>query len=270
MKKGILYALYIVLILAAFGLLGYQVLVLKEYNTSTLLKAGIVIAGLILSLLRRATGSKRSRVSLPELKASYAKHVGNAFDEDPKLEKKFYGAVLDYNRDRYSHAIAKLNKLRPQATRGAQRFAIDFFTALCYDELGQLNNAIRCYSAALQSKEDSTAASNLGLCYSRMGNTQAAIEAYKRAVRTDQRNPFPLNNLAQLYIRSGEYETACMYAQQAIALNSRMTQALSAMAIGQAMLGNQAEYEKYYRQAVANGYDGNKIKNFIQTLQSTH
>ncbi len=266
-KKGIFIAIYIILILAALGFLGYQIIVLKD--TSDLVKPALVIIALFASLMKVITGKgRRRRPSVAALKRDYAELVSGAFTDEPAMEKKFYSALQDFNMDRYSSAMKKLDALRLNVSRSADRFAIELFTALCYDEQEQYENAIRHYNAALQYKESSTAASNLGLCYTRVGNDRYAIEAYKRAVRADQGNAFPLNNLAQLYIRTGEYEEARNYAQQALAINSRMVQALSAMAIACAMLGDLEGYEKYYRQAVANGYDGSKIRNYLHSLQS--
>ena len=263
-KKGFFIALYIVLVLAALGFLGYQLFIQKD--TSNLLRPAIIIIGLLASLIK-VISSKGKRPSAAAIKKNYASLISGAFTDNPAMEKKFLSALQDYNMDRYSSALKKLDALRLNASCIADRFAIEFFTALCYDEQQQYETAIRHYNAALHNKEDSTAASNLGLCYSRIGNDRYAIDAYKRAVRADRSNPFPLNNLAQLYIRTGEYDEAKHYAQQALALNSRMPQALSAMAIACAMTDDQAGYEKYYRQAVANGYDGSKIRNYLQSLK---
>lgn len=267
-KKGVFISIYIILLLVALGYLGYQIFVLKD--TSSLFKPVIVILGLFASMMKLLTGKeKRRRPSVSALKKNYASLITGAFSENPAMEKKFFSALQDFNMDRYASAIKKLEALRLNASRSADRFAIEFFTGLCYDELKQLPDAVRHYTAALQYREDSTAASNLGICYNQLGDDRSAIDAYKRAIRADLRNPFPLNNLAQLYIRLGEYEEAKLYAQQALALNSRMTQALSAMAIACAMLNDQEGYEKYYRQAVASGYDGSKIRNYIYTLKSS-
>lgn len=267
-KKGIFIAIYILLLLTALGFLGYQIFVLKD--TSDLVKPALVIIALFASLVKVVTGKgRRRRPSVAALKRDYADLISGAFTEEPAMEKKFYSALQDFNMDRYSSALKKLDALRLSASRSADRFAIELFTALCFDEQAQYEQAIRHYNAALQFKESSTAASNLGLCYSRIGNDRYAIDAYKRSVRADQSNPFPLNNLAQLHIRTGEYEEAQRYARQALEHNSRMVQALSAMAIACAMLGDQDGYEKYYRQAVSKGYDGSKIKNYIQALKSS-
>ena len=74
-------------------------------------------------------------------------------------------------------------------------------------------------------------ASNLGICLERMGNQQDAIAAYQYASEIDPKNPYPHNNLAQLYIRTGEYESAIESAKAAVMLNSKMYQSYSAMAI---------------------------------------
>ena len=45
-----------------------------------------------------------------------------------------------------------------------------------------------------------------------------------------------------------------------------MPQALSCAALCSALLGDDENYRKYYRQAVSAGYDGNKIKNIMAQL----
>ena len=262
-KKGIFIAIYIVLLLAALGFLGYQIFVQKD--TANLVKPALVIIALFASLMKVISG-KGTRPSAAAVRTNYASLIAGAFTDNPAMEKKFLSALQDYNMDRYSSAIKKLEALRLNTSRSADRFAIEFFTALCYDEQQQYDTAIRHYNAALQNKEDSTAASNLGLCCSRIGNDRYAIDAYKRSVRADQSNPFPLNNLAQRYIRLGDYQKAREYALQAIAINPKFPQALSALAISSHLLGDQAGFVQYYRQAVANGYDGQKIKNYLKAM----
>jgi hypothetical protein len=48
-----------------------------------------------------------------------------------------------------------------------------------------------------------------------------------------------------------------------------MYQAYSALAISHAMLDNTEEYEKAFRQAVANGANGKKIKTYIASMDAS-
>jgi hypothetical protein len=47
-----------------------------------------------------------------------------------------------------------------------------------------------------------------------------------------------------------------------------MPQALSIAAICAKLIGDDEEYQTYYRRAVAAGYDGNKIKQVIKQLDA--
>ena len=184
------------------------------------------------------------------------------------MEAKLYKALDDYNRDRYSAALKKLEQLRLESPRGADRFAVLVFTGLCYDDMGQYQEAIRYYTSALQIRENSIAASNMGLCHTNLGNNSAALECYERAIRSDASSPNPYNNIAQLYIRMGEYEKALPYARKAADLNGNFRQALNALAICHAVLGNQEESDTCFRRAVACGTDGKELRAYINNLKS--
>ena len=56
------------------------------------------------------------------------------------------------------------------------------------------------------------------------------------------------------------------YAEQAIEIDPKMPQPLATAAICCALLDERDDYEHYYRQAVSAGYDGQKIKNAIRSL----
>ena len=80
--------------------------------------------------------------------------------------------------------------------------------------------------------------------------------------------PNPYNNIAQLYIQKGEFEDALPFAENAIAMNAKMPQALNALAICHAMLGNDEKYDQYFRRAVACGSDGRQLRAYIENLKS--
>lgn len=268
MKKT-LYFIYGILIAGVLALAGYQFFIAKNFDSNSLVRLGIILVGLVISIVRLTDkGSQSIRASKKTYKEAYKDLIGTAFSDAPKQEKLLYRAIDDLQNDRYGKMLKKLNKLSAHAVRSADRFAVAFFTALCFDNTGNYRQAISYYTTALQNRENSTAASNLGLCYSRTGNEDAAIECYLRAHRANDTNPYPLNNLAQLYIRRGEYAEALDFAQQAVARNDKLTQALSAIAVCHAMMGNTAEYEQAFRRAVSNGASGITLKNYINSLNS--
>lgn len=268
MKKTLI-VIYSLLIAAVLGLVAYQYFVQKNIETGNIVKIGLVLVGLIISMIRViAGGNQRIYNKKAQYKAAYSDLIGNAFSDNPKAEKQLYSAIHDFQTGRYGSAVKKFKKLAAQSFRSADRFTVSAFTGLCFDSAKDYHQAIPHYVTALQIRENSTVASNLGLCHSKVGNDEAAIQNYLRAVRADSKNPYPLNNLAQLHIRRGEYTEALDYAQQALGLNDKMVQALNAVTICHAMLGNEAEYEQAFRRAVSCGSNANALKSYINALKA--
>lgn len=266
--KALKYILYGLVIAAVAGLLVYQGLIAKNLESGDMVKAVVIIAGAVLGMLRP---NRRRKVS--NKKAAYQKAYGefiqNAFYDEPKLEKKFYKAVDDYNFERYAAGIDKLAKLRGECQRTADLYAVTVFTALCCDGMGAYQEAVKHYADAARIRDNSTLHSNAGICYMRMGMAEEAEECYRRAIQADGKNAFPWNNLATLYFRQEDYEQALEYAETAIEIDPKMPQALSCAAICCALLGDDEQYQHYYRLAVTSGYDGNKIKAAIKSLDPT-
>lgn len=262
MKKSLPYILYSVVILGAGGMLVWQYLQTGEIEFRGLL----IIAAAIVGMLR----PRRKKVANKKLvyQKAYVRYIQDVFTDQPKLERLFYNAVDDFNNDRYSAAITKLNKLRGECTRISERYAVTVFLALSYDNMGAMNEAIVHYADAARYRNDSTLLSNMGMCCLTLGRYAEAEQAYTQAISADPSNPFPRNNMAALHFRQGNFETALDYARQAIELDPKMPQALSCAAICSALMDDQAGYEEYYRRAVVNGYDGQKIKNAIQSLRT--
>ena len=263
--RAVRYILLGLVATAVVGLLAYQGLVTHELTSSNLTRAILILIGVVLSLLK---GEHRSKVTKANYKAAYGHLIGDAFSWDPKLEKQLYQALDDFNRRKYPACLKKLDDLRVASGKSADRFAVYAFTALCHSRMGQYEEAIRVYSNALMIREHSTVSSNMGSCYLELGKMEEALECFKRAIRADASNPNPHNNIAQLYIECGEFAEALPYAEAALKINAKLPQALNAMTICHAMLGNEAEYESYFRRAVACGSDGKTLREYIDNLRT--
>ncbi len=257
--------LAVLLCSAVIGLLCYQGFVTKYLEVKDLLKGILILAGLVLAFFRPRRRGKVSNKKAAYQKA-YSEFIQNVFDDEPKLEKKFYNAVDDYNCNKPSAAIHKLEALRKECRRSTELYAVTVFTALCLDNMKAYEKAIAQYDAAMSIRPNSTLASNTGLCYERLGQTEKAMEAYGKAVDLNPGNAVALNNMGALHFRDGDYIGALEYAEDAIEADPRMPQALSLAAICSALLGDQEGYTRYYRQAVSSGYDGRKIKEVIKAL----
>lgn len=269
MKKFV-YVIYALLFLAVTGLLIYEIFIAKNFETRNIGRYIILVVGMVASVIKFSVQPQRKFLSKKKAyQNAYSDFIRSAFSQDPKLENQLYRAIDDYNQNKCSAAIRKLEALRKQCQNSDDIYAVSVFSALCYDDLQLFEMAAKQYTAALNLRPHSTLASNLGLCRERLGDQQGAIESYRLANQLDPKNAFPLNNMAQIYVRMGEYEKAIDYATQATALNSKMYQPLNALAISHALMGNTAEYERFYRQAVSCGADGKKLKAYIEAMDAS-
>lgn len=263
--KALRYILYGLLAAAVIGLVAYQAFITKNLESRNLVKAALLLAGILLSLLRprktRYVGSKKTLYQ-----KAYGEFIQGAFADDARLEKKFYSALHDYNNSKPQAGVKKLIVLRKECQRTADVYAVTVFTGLCLDDMGLYEEAANVYENALNLRPNATLASNLGLCYQRLGNPEQAMAAYERSISLNPENPFVYNNISVLYFRDGNYETALAYALQALNHDSSMKQALGTAAMCYALLGNEESYKEYYRKAVAAGQDGNKLKATIKSL----
>ena len=264
--KALRYILFSILILVCLGLLGYQYINQGYLETNQITRCGIIIVGAVLSML------KKPRTTVSNKKAAYSKayeeHIQGAFQDAPKLEKQFYDALHFYNQNKPAKAISKLEKLRKECQNSKDLRAVTVFTALCLDDMQLFDKAINQYQAAISIRDSSSLNSNMGLCYQKIGNYEDALVCYEKAMELDPKNAYAINNLSALHFRMGDYEEALAIAEDAIAVNAKMQQPLTTAAICCGILGNTEKYEKYYRQAVSNGADGKVIKEIIRNMDS--
>lgn len=264
--KVLRYILFSILILVCLGLLGYQYMNQGYLETNQITRCGIIIVGAVLSML------KKPSTTVSNKKAAYSKayeeHIQGAFQAAPKLEKQFYDALYFYNQNKPAKAISKLEKLRKECQNSKDLRAVTVFTALCLDDMQLFDKAIRQYQAAINIRDSSSLRSNMGLCYQKMGNYEDALVCYEKAMELDPKNAYAVNNLSVLHFRLGDFKEALEIAEDAIAVNAKMQQPLTTAAICCGILGDTEKYEKYYRQAVSNGADGKTIKEIIRNMDS--
>lgn len=263
--KALRYILYVLIILVALGLLGYYAFYLHDLSPTNIVKCLLLVTGAVLGILK--AGKQRKPVNRKALyQKAYGEFIQNAFADDPKLEKKLYSAIDDYNQNKASSAISKLEKLRKHCQRTADIYAVTVFLGFCCDDMGAFGEAIQYYQAASAIRNNSTIASNLGLAYQRTGQFDAAEAAYRQAILLNPKNTYALNNQAVLYFRHGDYEESLELSKQVLELDAAMVQALSNAALCCALTGREEEYKTYYKRAVSNGYDGSKIKNLLAQM----
>ena len=207
MMKALKYILYGLVIAATIGLLVWQGLVENNLDSSNLTRGILIIAGAVIAMFRPA---RRKRVSNKKVvyQKAYGEFIQNAFADEPKLEKRFYDAVDDYNFERYAAGIDKLEKLRKECQRTADLYAVTVFTALCCDGMNAYEDAIRHYDAAAAIRDNTTLHSNKGICLMQLGRYEDSEASFRNAIRIDTENHAAWNNLASLYFRQGGYEEA--------------------------------------------------------------
>lgn len=262
---------YGIVLLAAVAVLVIAIRTEKQ-DWSFWLKGGVVIVSLTAAFIGSLTGApaQKNVGSKKHLyREQYGEFIGRAFAMDPKAEKQFFKAVDCYAHDKPADGLPVLQKLYDVCQSQEDRYAVVTFMGLCLHDMHAYQKAAGTYAFSLQMRPHSTIASNMGLCYERMGNYDEASAAYTEAIRLDPNNAFAHNNLAVLHIRQGNYEEGLHSAAQAVEINHRMPQALNSMAICHYMLGNTEEYQKYFRQAVSAGADGDKLKAYIRSLDTT-
>jgi len=262
--KAVRYIVSSLLIAVCLGLLAYQYFVEQQLETKDVTRAVLIMAGAVLSMVRKPRGKVVSPKATYE--KAYGAFVQNAFHDEPKLEKQLYAAIHDYNQNKPDKALQKLKKLRKECQRTNELRAVSIFTGLCLDDMQLHGQAIEQYQAAANMGSSSTLESNIGLCYQKLGNFEEAERRYETAIQLDPKNPYARNNLSALYFRQGNYDEALDVAVETLAIDGKMRQALTTAAICCGILGYEEEYEQYYRQAVSNGADGNAIKEIIKNM----
>ena len=140
--------------MAVVGLLCYQGFVTRDLTGSNLLRAMLILAGLLLALFR---GPRKKYLNKADYKAAYGHIIGTAFADDAKLEKKLYAALADFNSRRYPACLNKLEQLRLDSPRSGDRFVVHTFNGLCYDRMERYEDAI-----ALRIADDGVGGGDLG------------------------------------------------------------------------------------------------------------
>ena len=264
------WALIVLAAVAVIGLALYELLIAKTANTTTLVRAGLILAGLVLTSIRLISGQNASRgkrqLAYQEV---YGDLIGDAFESDPKAKKAFYRALDDFNRNNHMAAANRLKKLLTPSSPPADRFVLFAFMGIILEDVCSWQEAIRFYKMALEYRTHKTVVINLAFCYDRGGYPDTAIDTYQDAIQLAPNDPIPSNNIAVICLRQSKYEEALEYAHAALRIDGNFKSALTSVAIANAMLGNTRASEEYYRRAVANGADGEGIKERIQSLQSS-
>lgn len=267
--KKLPYFIYALLAAAIVGLLAFDYLPDKAIDKESLTRAGLLLAGLVLSVVKLSTRTSRKAANKKALyEKSYSEYIQNVFSQDKKLEKLFYEALDDYNRNQPAAGAAKLEKLMGNCVNRNDRYAVTVFLALCLGDMQLYDKAVEQYRSAVAMKPNSSLYSNMALALERLGREDEAFAAYQQSLHLNPKNHTAWNNMAQNRMRNGYYEEAIEFATKAVETNPNFSPALTALAVCSYMLGDMEAYEHYYRRAVSNGAKGDKIKAYIASLNA--
>lgn len=259
-------------ILYAAAAVGAAVLLYLRFVSQSITNQDLLmgICMLVLVALSAYNASQQSKngKNSTNYREAYAEFIGDSFADEMKLERKLFVALENLGSGRSKTAVKQLDKLLPLCRNDQERFTVNVFMGMAYSRSNDPSKAADSYNTALLYKESTTAWSNLGLCLTKLGDNEGAENAYLDAIYLDENNAYALNNLAQLYIHKKDYEKALDYANRAFQANSQVFQAVNALAICHAMLGNDEKYQMFYELAVKCGSNGAALKSHIETLKN--
>lgn len=231
---------------------------------STMVIALVAMFGVMFLCRPKKTVSKSGGELSAEFLTGYAE---GAFDEDEALAAKFYAAMNDWAGSMPKSASAKLDKLQPLCTTKKQQYAVGMASAKCYFSQQKYKDAIREFNRCIVLEPSAEISIQIGDCHQRLGNLNKARDAYEYAMELDPKNVKAPSILATTYVADWDYDTALIYAADALELDNSCSQALATTAICYGMKGDEDLKQHYTRLAVNQGYSEEKINTTISTLK---
>lgn len=268
MRKVIIWILNILVIGSAATMVIYEVFFAEEMNTKMLVKASIVFLTYFLGMF--GIVRKKSVFDYKVYEDIYGDIIRNAFENDKRSYHQLMKAISLYNDNKNQKAIEVLDKLKPMCSNYQDFSAVLMFKALCHKDFKQYNHVVATYEELLKmDHSNSRAWSNLGIAYTHIKRTDLAEQAYLNAITYDRNNAFAHNNMAVFYVDNGEPEKGLERALEALRLNNRLYQAMSAAAMCYAHMGNREEAYKYCKMYRANGgsvKDADALKEKVDSI----
>ncbi len=268
LKKALI-VVFVLLAVASIGFYVYDIAVNGTPYTENLFKVAIVVISFGISIAKMLAGAG-SRNPLAFYEKHYAKELEGVFVRDPKSRKNLLEAIRLFNESKYQKAISAFEQLKSLRPSKHDLGVICLFSALCYEEWGLMDEAIREYNQVLDNvPQNATALSNLGILYAKKNDFGNAVECYKKSIEANPSNHFAINNLAQLYYREGEYEGAVEYSLKALEICPNFKPSASLLAVIYGGYGYEKEYGKYLKIAVQEGADKESIELLAETVSAT-
>ncbi len=266
--KILILILVIILLCANIGFYLYEVLIKHIPPTENLLRTiGILCVGLS-TIFKLYKPRKRNSLKFYELQ--YSDILDKAFIDQKRPYKKLLRAIRLYNEDRITKAIKCFKRLYPKCEKAKDFYAVYLFTALCFTDIGLYDIAEDIYQKMkYKNIADSVVYSNLGSVQRNAGKLEDAIRSFEYALSLDRTNANAYNNLAQVYFKNYELDSAAEYALKALNVNAKMHQASALLTIIYAMKDDRENYDKYFHIAVSSGRDSKELQESIQYFMNT-
>ncbi len=265
LKKALI-AVFVLLIIVSIGIYVYDIVANGTPYTENLFKVAILVVSFGASIAKLLSGGG-SRTPLSFYEKHYAKELEGVFARDPKSRKKLLEAIRLFNENKHSKAISSFEKLKALRPSKRDLSVVCLFSALCYDNWGLINEAIKEYNQALANdSQNATVLSNLGILYAQKNDFVNAEDCYQKSIEANPNNHFAINNLAQLYYRECEYEGAVEYSLDALKICPNFKPAASLLAIIYGGYGYEKEYAKYLKIAIQEGADKETIEMLAESV----
>lgn len=259
-------AIISVLVVAILGLVAYylyEVVALHVDYKEHLFRMLAIICVLISTIIRLSHGLG-NRLTLKSMEKAYQKEIGVAFSTKPDLRKKLLSGCRLYNENKILKALEIFSKLKNEAENKEDKFPVFLFMALCYEDAGEPEEAVRLYNDILEfDPENEQVHGNLGVLYSAMGNNEKALEHYNTVIEIAPDDYILYMNRANCYFRMADYEKSIKDAQYALELKNNGMEAATLLAVIYALLGDEENKRKYYHIAITSGRNPDDLDEVI-------
>ena len=269
MLKKFLYAVCVLLILVVVGYYFYEVAFLSVPMEKNLFRAIVIIAGLVLTMVKLATGTAGRSRPLSFYEKMYEEEIAGAFEEKPAMRKKLIRGIRFYQEGKLAQAIKLFASLHDKCEESADFRAVYLFHALSLTSIENHYGAIAIYEKAIALVPTyGRFYSNLGFAYTQVKNTEKALENYERALELNPRHAPAHSNLANLYFEQSRFDEAIAYAQNALEIEPSFYQASTLLAIIYSITGDEENAKKYFHMAISSGQNPKDLKNAIEYYKS--
>jgi tetratricopeptide (TPR) repeat protein len=184
--------------------------------------------------------------------------TGSAFSQISSGKRVFDAAAIDAREGRYSAALEKYRGLLPSVEKPALAAKIHFNTGVCFYHLGQMENAVAEYQAAIAADPAyQQAFYTLGVAQAALGKNREAKAAFYEAVRLKKNDGeawFDLGLALLAEQDEKDYDAAREGFENAVKNNSiNSVDAVNNIGVIAALQGDLAAAEKKFKAALKMG-----------------